>query len=663
MCGICGAVWSEFGKPIELSSLDAMTDILTHRGPNDRGTYLSCGVALGHRRLSILDLTQSGHQPMHNGSETIYIVFNGEIYNFESLRRDLILSGYKFKSETDTEVIIYLYERYGENFLTYLNGMFAIAIWDIPKRRLILARDRLGKKPLFYASEPNSDSVFDSDLSSESKLGFGRYGSKYEKSLRGIRRLIFASELKSILTNPDVSREIDPYSLDDYLTYQYVPHPYTIFRGVFKLPPAHYAVWQDGDFCVKRYWQPDWNYEDKNYSFEEWKEQLRELVIDAVRIRMRSDVPIGAFLSGGIDSSITAGVMQNISSQPIHTFNIGFEQKEYDESPFASQLAAKFGTVHHQFRVTPDIDDLLPRLIWHYDEPFADSSAIPTMLLCEMTKKNVTVALSGDGGDEMFAGYDRYRAVRYGNICGVLPLFFRRFLAEVIQPLIPNSTRQRSIFRRSKRFLETLAMTSLERYLQWIAIFNRSRRERLYSREFSERILGYNSLEFLRCAELNCMERDYCSRISFVDMQTYLPCDILTKVDIASMSSSLECRSPLLDYRVAELAVRIPLKYKIVGGYGKYILRNVFSDLLPTNIERRRKMGFGVPIDHWFRNELKSRVRDVLLDQKTIERGFFKKEYIQQILNEHFSNQFDHAYRIWSLFVLELWMRNIQISS
>ncbi|MDR1486256.1 MAG: asparagine synthase (glutamine-hydrolyzing) [Planctomycetaceae bacterium] len=649
MCGICGAVWSRFGQPIELPILDVMTDILAHRGPDDRGTFLDNGIALGHRRLAILDLTELGRQPMHNPNKTVYVVFNGEIYNFESLRRNLIATGYKFKSESDTEVIIHLYEEYGENFLTYLNGMFAIAIWDTQQKRLILARDRLGKKPLFYRTEPNTEPNTDYYLI---------HKSKYEKNLYGVNRLIFASELKSILTIPNIPREIDPYSIDDYLTYQYIPHPNTIFRGIAKLPPAHYAIWQNGNFHIKQYWHPAWNQEDEKYSLDEWKEQLRELVIDAVKIRLRSDVPVGAFLSGGIDSSITAGIMQQINPQPIHTFNIGFQQKEYDESPYAKQLADKFGTIHHQFTVTPDIDELLPRLIWHYDEPFADSSAIPTMLLCEMTRREVTVALSGDGGDEMFAGYDRYRAVQYGNIVAKLPLFLRRFLVDKIQPLIPTSTKQRSLLRRSKRFLETLAMHPLERYLQWIAIFNRERRRQLYTDGFEAGISDYDSLEILRQAESCCLRRDFCSRISFVDMQTYLPCDILTKVDIASMASSLECRAPLLDYRIAELSVRMPLKYKIVGGCGKYILRDVFRDLLPVNIERRRKMGFGVPIDHWFRNELKDKVRDVLLDKKTIERGCFQKKYITQLLNEHFNNQFDHAYRIWSLFVLELWTRN-----
>ncbi|MDR0390970.1 MAG: asparagine synthase (glutamine-hydrolyzing) [Planctomycetaceae bacterium] len=647
MCGICGAVWTEFGQPIELSVLDTMTDILAHRGPDDRGTFIDRGVALGHRRLAIIDLTQSAHQPMHNQNKNIHLIFNGEIYNFKSLRQNLTQNGCNFKSESDTEVILHLYEKFGENFLNYLNGMFALAIWDAQKKQLLLARDRLGKKPLFYRTEPNTNSNY-----------ITLHNSNYEKTSQNIHRLIFASELKSILSIPNMPRDINPFAIDEYLTYQYIPHPNTIFNGIAKLPPAHYAIWRNGELQIKQYWKPDWNAESENISLSDWKEQLRDLVIDAVKIRMQSDVPIGAFLSGGIDSSITAGLMQQINPQPIHTFNIGFQQKEFDESPYAKQLADKFKTIHHQFTVTAEIEDLLPRLIWHYDEPFADSSAIPTMLLCEMTRREVTVALSGDGGDEMFAGYDRYRAVKFSNICAKLPLLFRKLLAEKIQPIIPNSTKQRSILRRTKRFLEALAMQPLEQYLQWIAIFNNEKRQNLYTQDFKNSISNYNSINFLKQAESNCIERDICSRISFVDMQTYLPCDILTKVDIASMANSLECRAPLLDYRIAELAIKMPIKYKIKQNHGKHILREIFQNLLPTNIEKRRKMGFGVPINYWFKNELKNKIYDTLLDKKTIERGYFQKKYITQLLNEHTNNQIDHAYRIWSLLVLELWIRN-----
>jgi asparagine synthase (glutamine-hydrolysing) len=625
MCGICGAVWNEPSKAINGTALDAMTDILRHRGPDDRGTFLKQGIALGHRRLAIIDLTPSGHQPMSNEDETVWIVFNGEIYNFEQLRRELIRHGHRFRSESDTEVLIHLYEEEHENLLQRINGMFAMALWDVRERKLLLARDRIGKKPLFYRNEPN--------------------------------RLIFSSEMKSILTVNGIPREIDPTALDDYLTYQYVPHPKTIFRGISKLPPGHFAFWQDGQLPVRRYWKPDWKDEDERLTFEEWSEELRALVTDAVRIRLRSDVPVGAFLSGGIDSSVTAGIMQRECPQQIRTFCIGFPQKEYDETAFARQAATLFGTKHQELIVTSDIEDVLPKIIRHYDEPFADSSAVPTWFLCEMTRREVTVALSGDGGDELFAGYDRYRAVRLGMAAEKIPSVFRKILAGPIRNFIPASTRQRSTLRRLKRFLETLGMEPLEQYLQWIAIFNRERRQKLYTPEFSEQIRGYDSLDFLRQAEQLCSRRDRVTRIALTDMQTYLPCDIMTKVDTASMAHGLECRAPLLDYRIAEWAARLPIRYKIEGHCGKKILRETFRDLLPPNIEHRRKMGFGVPVDHWFRKPLREMVRDVLLDSQTRQRGFFEQKFIEQLLNEHFTNRFDHAYRIWALFVFEHWMR------
>ena len=634
MCGICGAVWTDASKAVSRQTLDTMTDLLRHRGPDDRGTLWrveenGTGIALGHRRLSILDLSPQGHQPMSNEDETIWIVFNGEIYNFESLRRELMAKGHCFRGHSDTEVLVHLYEEEGAEMVHRLNGMFAAVVWDARQRRLLLLRDRIGKKPLFY---------------------------RYESG-----RLLFASELKSILAVPDVPRQLNPVALDDYLTYQYIPHDETIFRGTSKLSPGHAAVWQDGNLSVIRYWNPDFNEEDDRLTFDDWSEQLRALVTDAVRIRMRSDVPIGAFLSGGIDSSITAGVMQQESSQPIRTFSIGFPQREYDETAYARQAAERFGTIHREFTVTPDIEGILPKLVWHYDEPFADSSAIPTWYLCEMTRQDVTVTLSGDGGDEMFAGYDRYRAVKLGMVTERLPMFLKRFLAGPARNLIPASTRQRSMLRRLKRFLEAIGMDPLEQYLQWIAIFNRQRRNELYTDGFCRSITDtdphHDSLDFLRHAQGRCSYRDRVTATALIDMQTYLPCDLMTKVDIASMAHSLECRAPLLDYRIAEWAARMPIRFKVRGRRGKVILRDTFGNMLPPDIERRPKMGFGVPIDHWFRGPMKSMVRDVLLDRRTTDRGLFQRSFIEGILDDHFSNRFDHAYRIWSLFFLELWMR------
>ncbi len=625
MCGICGAAWTSDSPGIDPTTLDRMVDVLAHRGPDDRGTYIETGLALGHRRLSIIDLSPLARQPMISDDGTLRIVFNGEIYNFESLRKELVAKGHRFRSESDTEVLLHLYAEDGEKMLSKLNGMFSLAIDDTKTRRFFFARDRLGKKPFFYRLEKD--------------------------------RVLFASELKSILQVEGISREIDPTALDDYLTYQYVPHPKTIFRGINKLPPGHFAVWQDGRFSITKYWNPDFNLEDANRSYADWSEELRSLLTDAVQLRLRSDVPLGAFLSGGIDSSIITGLAQRLSTKKIRTFSIGFPQKHYDETAFARKASEKSGTDHTELIVTPDIHGILDKLVEHYDEPFADSSAIPTLVLSELTRRSVTVALSGDGGDELFAGYQRYQAVKLGERVDILPHCVRKFLAGPMRSLIPASTQQKSTPRRLKRFFEALGMEPMERYLQWIAIFNRQRRNELYSVELAQQIGDHDSVGFLEDAATFCSQRDVVSRTSLIDVQTYLPCDILTKVDVASMACSLEVRAPLLDYRLVEFAARIPVAHKIHGRTGKFIFRDTFRELLPPEIETRGKMGFGVPIDDWFRGPLKNFVREILLDRRTTERGLFRLETVGKLLDDHFSNRFDHAYRIWALLVLELWMR------
>ncbi|MDO5565276.1 MAG: asparagine synthase (glutamine-hydrolyzing), partial [Planctomycetia bacterium] len=453
MCGICGAVWTCDCLAVEQKTLDAMTDMLTHRGPDDRGTLLlpliphesdsdnmmsHGGVAFGHRRLSIIDLSPLGRQPMCNEDQTVWLTFNGEIYNYRELREMLLARGHRFRSDTDTETIVHLYEEYGEDVPQYLSGMFALAIWDVTRRKLILARDRFGKKPLFYRVENG--------------------------------RLLFASELKSLLTVPGIKRELDLLALDGYLTYQYVPFPRTIYRDISKLPPASLAVWNaNGDFTVRRYWSPPTVENKTPLTLGDWQRNLREALTQAVGDRLQSDVPLGAFLSGGIDSTIIVGLMSELCREKVHTFSIGFRQKEYDETEFARHTAKRLGTDHHEFIVTPDAEAILPELVRQYDEPFADSSAIPTWYLSEMTRTQVTVALSGDGGDELFAGYDRYKAVLLGKLLDIVPSWGRSFLAGPVRWSIPASVRQRSFLRRVKRFLEALAMSPMERYLQWIA--------------------------------------------------------------------------------------------------------------------------------------------------------------------------------------------------
>ncbi len=633
MCGICGAIWSDPKLNIDEPTLVRMTEVLRHRGPNDQGTYRTeyslrppyeplPGVALGFRRLSIIDLS-TGHQPMANEDDSIWVVFNGEIYNFATLRRRLEGAGHKFRTQSDTETIVHLYEDEGVRCFEHLNGMFAIAIWDRRQRRLVLGRDRLGKKPLVYRREPG--------------------------------RLMFASELKSLLEVPGVPREIDPSALDEYLTYQYVPHPRTIFRGIRKLPPGHFAVWQDGEWEERPYWQPDFNAE-RPITETAAIEQIRELLTSAVQLRMRSDVPLGAFLSGGIDSSLIVALMQQQSERPIQTFTIGFPVKEYDETRYARRVAAHVGTEHHEMQVTPDAAEILPQLVWNYDEPFADSSAIPTWYLSQMTRQHVTVSLSGDGGDELFAGYTRYKALWISTLLDRSgPL--RTVLASKFWLRLPGGSRQRSLVRRIKRFSENLHIAPPRRYLDWLVIFNEARRAALYTDEFVAQLPDADPFDFLDAAWQRAGKRDPISAASLSDLVTYLPGDLMTKVDIASMAHSLEVRAPFLDVRVVEFAAALPAALKFRWGQGKYLLRRAFGDLLPREIWNRRKMGFGVPLDHWFRNELRDLTRDTLLAPEARCLRFFRREAIEQLFREHIEHRFDHAPRLWSLAFLELWLR------
>jgi len=633
MCGITGAIWTDPRLAVDQQTLTRMTDALRHRGPDDDGNFASefrlrppyepmPGVALGFRRLSIIDLA-GGAQPMTNEDGSVWVVFNGEIYNFETLRHRLEGAGHKFQTDSDTETIVHLYEDEGANCFEHLNGMFGIAIWDSNRRRLVLGRDRLGQKPLVYRREPG--------------------------------RLLFASELKSLLEVPGLPRDVDPNAIDEYLTYQYIPHPNTIFQGINKLPPGHRAIYEHDKLTVEPYWQPDFNVEQP-VAEGEAVEQLRSLLESSVAMRMRSDVPLGAFLSGGVDSSLIVALMGKHAGQQVKTFSIGFPIKEYDETAYARQVANHLGTDHHEFQVTPDGVDILPKLVWHYDEPFADSSAIPTWYVSQMTREHVTVALSGDGGDELFAGYPRYRAVWLSDWLDRLwPI--RTIIGAKIWQRLPGSARQKSLLRRAKRFNAKLAEPPDHRYLDWICIHNEQSRANLFADEFIQSLSGSDPFAFLESAWSRCGKRDAVTSASLADLVTYLPCDLMTKVDIASMSHSLECRQPFLDYRVVEMAARMPVNLKFRRGVGKRILRSAFGDLLPQEIWTRKKMGFGVPIDHWFRNELKEMTYDVLLDEKTRDRGIFRHEAVAELIEQHQNHTFDHAYRLWSLLVLELWMR------
>ena len=488
----------------------------------------------------------------------------------------------------------------------------------------------MGKKPLVYRHEPG--------------------------------RLTFASELKSLLEVPGTPREVDPQALDEYLTYQYVPHPRTIFRGIAKLPPGCYAIWRNDRLEVQPYWQPDFNLED-NRPAEEYARELRELMTSSVEMRLQSEVPLGAFLSGGIDSTIVVGLMSQLAAEPVRTFSIGFPVEEFDETSFAQTAAQRFGTIHEEFQVRPDAMEILPQLVWHYDEPFGDSSAVPTWYVSQLTRQHVTVALTGDGGDELFAGYPRYLAVWLAEGFDRLPSWLRRAIAGNYWQRLPTSPRQKSRIRQWKRFVEMLNKPSAERYLEWIAIFNEVRRLTLYSDGFANSLPQSNPLDFFTSALSRCSGRDRITAFSMADLITYLPGDLMTKVDIASMAHSLECRQPFLDYRVVELAARMPRHLKFRRGLGKRILREVFADLLPDTIQKRPKMGFGVPLDHWFRHELKTFASDVLLDSQTLGRGYFEPEAVRRLLTEHQEGRFNHGYRLWALLILELWHRTWMTNS
>ena len=637
MCGICGAVWTDPNGALTAGSLQAMTDRLVHRGPDDAGAYRDNHAALGFRRLSIIDLA-GGHQPLSNEDGTVWTVFNGEIYNYAALRHRLEAKGHTLRSQGDTEVLVHLYEDEGPRMFRLLRGMFALAIWDAPRRTLVLARDRMGQKPLVYRHHGG--------------------------------RLTFASELKALMALPeaDVPRRIDPLALDHYLCYGYIPAPRTILEGTSKLPPAHYAVWHDGALAIERYWDPDWNAE-RDRPVAEDIEELRATLDDAVREQMIADVPLGAFLSGGIDSTIIVGLMQRASSRPVKTFAIGFPDPRYDETHYAELAARHLGTEHHTFLVEPKAWETLPALAWQFDEPFADSSALPTWYVARETRQSVTVALTGDAGDELFGGYDRYRALALTELFHRLPDGPRRVLGGTMVRVLPRSARSKTRLRKLQRLFENINEPAEARYLGWMTTFDEAARLALYSDDQLDRLASAASAPddpseadpaaLLGMAFAAAARRDRVTRAMVADILTYLPGDLLVKVDLASMAHSLECRGPFLDHRVVELAAAMPLDRKIGlrSGRSKLVLKQAFADLLPPPIKARSKMGFGVPISRWFRDELKNELRDVLLDPVCLNRGLFRPETIRELVDEHIEGNREHSFRLWALLILELWFR------
>jgi asparagine synthase (glutamine-hydrolysing) len=600
-----------------------MCSVIEHRGPDSHGMFREEGVGLGIQRLAIIDL-KTGDQPIFNEDESVVVVLNGEIYNYKELRTHLQSAGHRLATRTDTEVIVHLYEEYGDACVDHLRGMFAFALWDRPKRRLLIGRDRVGKKPLFYAERDGS--------------------------------FWFGSEAKSILEDPAIPRDVNYQAIDAFLHYQYVPHPHSAFSALRKLPPAHTLVWQDGQVTTRRYWKLSYRDRTERTSEEEMHEEIREKLLEATRLRMRSDVPVGAFLSGGVDSSATTAAMAMISEGQVKTFSIGFDVEAFDETAFARQVAERYGTDHHEFRVEPHALEVLPSLIWHYGEPFADSSAIPSFYLAKLAREHVTVALNGDGGDENFAGYLRYTASALADRLGWVPKPLAR-LGERAFELAGSGLRPRSWRSRFRRGFHALGRDPAERYSIWLAFFTELERRDLYRPEFLETIDDRAWLSVVQDPYDESDADNITERMLDIDLHSYLPADLLVKMDIATMAHSLEVRSPLLDHEFMEMAASMPANVKLKGQTNKKILKDALRPWLPDSVLYRPKMGFGVPIADWFRGSLKDLPGEILLDPRSLERGFFREEAVRGLIDAHRDGTADNASKLWALLQLELWLR------
>lgn len=625
MCGITGKIYFN-DETVDEQDILAMNEKILHRGPDDGGVYISPDkkVGLGHRRLSIIDLSPLGHQPM-SYLDRYQIVFNGEIYNFQEKRDLLLEAGYTFKSKSDTEIIMALYDKFGKNCLEHLRGMFAFAIYDDQEKTIFCARDRVGKKPFKYYLD---DNVF-----------------------------IFASELKAILTQKDYKKEVDYLAIHHYLTYQYCPSPLTGFKDIQKLPPAHFLFIDLKNKKVEkeRYWKLDYS-KKLNLSEKEWQKRIMKKLDESVRLRMISDVPIGAFLSGGIDSSAVVALMSKHSDKPIKTFSIGFNEKKYNELKYAKIVADKFKTEHKEFIVKPNAIELLLMLVRHYEEPYADSSALPTYYVSKMTRDFVTVALNGDGGDENFAGYGRYSIQKFGLWYDkIMPL--HKFIILPISKFLAKNIKN-TFFDRAHIFAETLSQKYNYRYINYIRYFSNELKEKIYTNDFKEKTKNIDSYDIVASKFNEAGTKDKMDQCLYADFNTYLHDDLMAKVDIDSMTVALEGRSPFLDHELLELTAQIPFNLKLRGyNNKKYILKEALRGLVPDEVMFRPKMGFGIPIDVWFRGELKDYAYDLLLSEQAIARGIFKKEAIKSLLDEHNNTQISHAYRIWALITLELWFR------
>ncbi|MEO8304486.1 MAG: XrtA/PEP-CTERM system amidotransferase [Betaproteobacteria bacterium] len=628
MCGITGIFDLSGRREIDRDVLARMNDSQHHRGPDEEGVHVEPGVGLGHKRLAIIDLS-TGQQPLYNEDRSVCIVFNGEIYNYQDLIPELVGLGHVFRTKSDTEVIVHAWEEWGERCVERFRGMFAFALWDRNRETLFLARDRLGVKPLHYALLPDGT-------------------------------VLFGSELKSMLAHGGLAREVDPCAVEEYFALGYVAEPRTIFRQARKLSPAHTLTLRRGQPAPepKRYWDVRFT-GDATLSDAEACEELVLRLRESVRLRMISEVPLGAFLSGGVDSSAVVAMMAGLSSGPVNTCSIAFSDPAFNESEFAKIVADRYRTNHRVEQVESDDFDLIDTLATMYDEPYADSSAIPTYRVCQLARKHVTVALSGDGGDESFGGYRRYRLhMMEERMRASLPMGIRRPLFGLLGRTYPKLDWAPRVFR-AKTTFEALARNSVEAYFHSVSILRDEMRQQLFSNAFRARLGGYGAVEVFRRHAGRAETDDPLALIQFLDLQTYLIGDINTKVDRASMANSLEVREPLMDHKLVEWLATLPSSQKIRGQEGKYLLKQAMEPFLPAEVMYRPKMGFAVPLARWFRGPLKQRVRDAVLGPRLLETGWFNPGYLRHLVDAHQSGVRDYSAPLWTILMFEAFLRNV----
>lgn len=621
MCGIYGIASLKAEATLPSGFMSQMGAAVRHRGPDDEGFYAAPGIAMGMRRLSIIDL-QGGHQPIANEDHSVIAICNGEIYNFKALRKQLEVEGHRFRCGSDTEILVHLYEQEGLEFAKKLRGMFALAVWDTRRKRLVLARDRIGEKPLYLYQDRD--------------------------------RLIFASEVKSILECAGVPRSVSLEALHDYCALGYVPAPLTMFQGITKLLPGQMLVLENGQVTLSSYWDLSFA-QTEEHTEEEWVELLREKLLECVRTQLVSDVPLGAFLSGGLDSSAIVAAMAQNTGRPVNTYSIGFAGPDqfYDELPFARVVAKAYSTNHHEIVVRPDVCRLLPELVWHMDEPVADSAVITTYLVAQLARESVTVILSGVGGDELFGGYRRYLGESIGPYYRRTPRFLRRKLLPFLLSRMPKDRHSRiaNYARLANSYVSSAELDAARSYADFITVFSPALRSELLR---EQRIPARAAVEdyFNRCQNAEPLHRNM-----YVDVKTSLPDDLLLLTDKMTMAASIECRAPLLDYELVELTARMPARYKVNGLKLKYLFKKAASKWLPPEILSRKKRGFGAPVGSWFRNQLQPLIKDCLNREQVINRGFFDPGTVERIIASHQDRSADYTDHVLALITFELWCR------